>query len=126
MRPGLFFRVGPACRACGRDLTTKVDENSDQVLKNLYKGVEMTKDEFVKTLSKFGLKRLYPLKEKFDPNYHQAISRTLDNFVEENTVIQVVQAGYELNGRPIKPALVIVSFKDEKNNNTTQEENEKK
>ncbi len=86
--------------------------NAEELLKTLYQGVEMTKNELLKTLANFGLNRIDPIGQKFDPNLHQAISKIVDKTKEENTVTTVVQSGYELNGRVIKPALVIVSSKN--------------
>jgi molecular chaperone GrpE len=86
--------------------------NPEEILKTLYQGVEITKNELLKTLANFGLNRTDPIGQKFDPNLHQAISKIVDETKEENTVTTVVQSGYELNGRVVKPALVIVSSKN--------------
>jgi molecular chaperone GrpE len=86
--------------------------NPEELLKTLYQGVEITKNELLKTLANFGLNRTDPIGQKFDPNLHQAISKIIDETKEENTVTTVVQSGYELNGRVVKPALVIVSSKN--------------
>ena len=89
-------------------LTNKPVETSEADYKNMYTGVEMTKNEFIKILSNLGLKRIYPLNEPFNPNFHQAISIVEDIELQSGSIKNVVQAGYELNGRLIKPALVIV------------------
>ena len=86
--------------------------NPEEILKTLYQGVEITKNELLKTLANFGLNRTDPIGQKFDPNLHQAISKIVDETKDENTVTTVVQSGYELNGRVVKPALVIVSSKN--------------
>jgi molecular chaperone GrpE len=86
--------------------------NPEELLKTLYQGVEITKNELLKTLANFGLNRTDPIGQKFDPNLHQAISKIVDETKDENTVTTVVQSGYELNGRVVKPALVIVSSKN--------------
>lgn len=72
----------------------------------------MTKKELVKVLEKNQIKRIYPLNEKFDHNFHEAIAhldRTEGSSAEEGDVIQVVQAGYSVSDRLIRPALVGVA-----------------
>ena len=87
------------------------DLDASAVLQNLYQGIVMTKDEFVKILANHGLKRTTPEGQKFDPNLHQAISQISDASKEDGVIITCVQAGYELNGRVVKPAMVIVNTK---------------
>jgi molecular chaperone GrpE len=89
-------------------LMQKPSDEDKQEYKNMYLGVEMTKNEFIKSLAKFGLNRVFPVNEVFNPSFHQAISVIEDESLKSGTVKTVVQAGYELNGRLIKPALVIV------------------
>ena len=87
------------------------DLDASAILQNLYQGIVMTKDEFVKILANHGLKRITPEGQKFDPNLHQAISQISDASKEDGVIITCVQAGYELNGRVVKPAMVIVNTK---------------
>jgi len=75
---------------------------------NLKSGVELTLKQLVAAFEKSGMAELNPVNEKFDPNWHQAIS-TVEAEGEANRVIQVLQKGYALNERVIRPALVIVS-----------------
>lgn len=75
---------------------------------NLRSGVELTLKQLVAAFEKSGLAEINPLGEKFDPHRHQAIS-TVEDEGEPNRVIQVLQKGYALNERVIRPALVIVS-----------------
>jgi|GEM_PF-1092565 len=89
-------------------LQQKPEENASENYKNMYLGVEMTKNELLKVLANNGLKRIYPEGQKFDPNLHQAISMVEDQSVESQTIKAVVQAGYELHNRLIKPALCVV------------------
>jgi molecular chaperone GrpE len=80
--------------------------------KNFFNAIEMTKKELVKVLEKNQIKRIYPLNEKFDHNFHEAIAhldRTEGSSAEEGDVIQVVQAGYSVSDRLIRPALVGVA-----------------
>jgi molecular chaperone GrpE len=71
-------------------------------------GVELTVRQLTTAFDKFNLKTVDPVGEKFDPNRHQAIS-TVEADVEPNTVVQVLQKGYLLHDRVVRPALVIVS-----------------
>lgn len=86
------------------------EQKSDQVVSKIVEGVELTRDEFVRVFKKYGIERISPaVGEKFDHNYHQAISQQKDGNHESNTILQVTQAGYMLQGRLIRPALVIVN-----------------
>ncbi len=75
----------------------------------LHQGVELTLDMFVKAVAKFGLEVVNPLGEEFDPEKHEAMSMLKDEKAKPNTVIKVMQKGYLLNDRLIRPALVIVA-----------------
>lgn len=77
-------------------------------IKNYATAISLTEKELLKILEKNQVKRLYPLNEKFDHNFHEAISH-LESDNEEGLVLQVVQAGYAIAGRIIRPALVVVS-----------------
>lgn len=72
-------------------------------------GVELTLKMFAETLKKYGVKVIDPLGEPFNPELHEAVSILPNAEVEPNTVLQVLQKGYELNGRLIRPAMVIVA-----------------
>jgi len=87
---------------------TEVESDNPEVT-SMREGVEMTMKMFVDTVSKFGLKQIDPMGEKFDPNSHEAMVMQPNPDVEPNTVIAVFQKGYELNGRVIRPARVVVS-----------------
>jgi molecular chaperone GrpE len=71
-------------------------------------GVEITAKQLLSVFDKFNIAEVNPLGEKFDPNNHQAISM-LESEQEANTVISVLQKGYTLNGRVLRPALVTVA-----------------
>ncbi len=71
-------------------------------------GVELTLKQFANVFEKFNLKEINPLGEKFDPHKHQAISM-VEADAEPNTVISVLQKGYALNDRVLRPALVMVA-----------------
>ena len=75
---------------------------------NLKVGVDLTQKQLVAAFEKFDLAEINPVGEKLDPNKHQAIS-VVPSEQEANTVVQVMQKGYELSGRVIRPAMVVVS-----------------
>lgn len=72
-------------------------------------GVSMTERQLADAFAKHGLTRIDPMGEPFDPNYHQAMYEVPDPSAEPGTVVHVVQAGYILNERLLKPALVGVA-----------------
>jgi len=71
-------------------------------------GVELTAKQLMSVFEKFNIAEVNPLNEKFDPNKHQAIS-AIESEIEPNTVLSVLQKGYTLNERVLRPALVMVS-----------------
>jgi molecular chaperone GrpE len=72
-------------------------------------GLEMTLKMFMTSIGKFGLEQLNPEGQQFDPEQHQAMSMQAVDGVESNQVIAVVQKGYSVNGRLLRPAMVVVS-----------------
>ncbi|MCM2131492.1 nucleotide exchange factor GrpE [Larsenimonas rhizosphaerae] len=72
-------------------------------------GVSMTLKMQVDALARFGVEQLDPHGEPFDPQYHEAMTMVPNPDVEPNTVIDVMQKGYLLNGRLVRPAMVVVS-----------------
>jgi molecular chaperone GrpE len=77
--------------------------------KALVDGVELTERELLKVLEKNGVKKFDPKGEKFDPNLHQAIFEVPDARVPSGSVVQVIQPGYAIGDRVLRPALVGVS-----------------
>ena len=77
-------------------------------IKNYATAITLTEKELLKILEKNQVKRIYPLNEKVDHNLHEAISH-MEFEGEEGVILQVVQAGYAIAGRIIRPALVVVS-----------------
>ena len=75
----------------------------------IVEGVELTLKMFVDALAKFNIEQVDPDGEPFDPKLHQAMSIVENQDVEPNTVISVMQRGYVLNGRLVRPAMVMVS-----------------
>ena len=84
-------------------------ELADPMLKTLIEGVELTERSLLNTLEKNGVKKFDPLGEKFNPNFQQAMYEVPDPSVPAGTVVQVVQAGYMIGERILRPALVGVS-----------------
>jgi len=86
------------------------DEEKDNTgLKTLLEGVEMTERELLSALEKNGVKKIAPEGEKFDPNFHQAMFEVPNPEVPNNTVAQVVQVGYIIGSRVLRPAMVGVA-----------------
>ncbi|MFG1345740.1 nucleotide exchange factor GrpE [Xanthobacter autotrophicus DSM 431] len=78
-------------------------------LKALLEGLELTERGLGKALEKHGIRRIEPKGEKFDPNLHQAMFEVPDPNVPSGTVVQVVQAGYVIGERVLRPAMVGVA-----------------
>ncbi len=75
----------------------------------LREGMELTLSMLQKMMEKLGIEEIDPVNEKFDPEKHQAMSMQPNGEVEPNTVIAVMQKGYSLNDRLLRPAMVMVS-----------------
>ncbi len=87
-------------------------EDADTVVKNFLLGIELTEKELNGAFERNGLKKVEPAKgDKFDPHLHQAMMEQPAEDVEPGAVLQVMQAGYELMGRIVRPALVVVAAK---------------
>ena len=84
-------------------------EAADAKVKALIEGVELTERDLLKALEKNGVRKFTPEGEKFDPNVHQAMYEVQDADVPPGHVAQVIQAGYMIGERVLRPALVGVS-----------------
>ena len=84
-------------------------EHADAKVKALIEGVELTERELMKALEKGGVKKFSPQGEKFDPNFHQAMFEMETADVSPGHVAQVIQAGYLIGERVLRPALVAVA-----------------
>ena len=91
------------------DMGQKAAEADNASLESLIEGTQMTMTMFIQVLEKHGLKEVDPVGETFDPEFHQAISMAEDKKAKSNTVISVMQKGFSLNGRLIRPAMVVVA-----------------
>mgnify|MGYP006188227135 CR=1 FL=1 len=81
----------------------------DEALKGVVEGVELTLKSFLDTVAKYGVNQIDPQGQPFNPEHHQAMSIQPSADVAPNTVTFVMQKGYELNGRLLRPAMVGVS-----------------
>ncbi|MDP4788711.1 MAG: nucleotide exchange factor GrpE [Haliea sp.] len=86
-----------------------VTAGHDESVKPVIDGLELTLKSFTDALRKFHVEPVDPEGEPFDPQLHQAMSLVENGEVEPNTVIAVMQKGYTLNGRLVRPAMVMVS-----------------
>jgi molecular chaperone GrpE len=84
-------------------------KNADAGVASLIEGVEMIERDLLNQLEKNGVRKLEPEGQKFDPNFHQAMFEVPNTEVPNNTVVQVVQAGYVIGERVLRPAMVGVS-----------------
>ena len=95
-----------------RALAHHPTEIADPALKNFVVGVEMTEKELQSAFERNGLKRIAPARgDKFDPHQHQAMMEQPGLDVAPGGVIEVMQPGYELLGRLVRPAMVVVAAK---------------
>jgi molecular chaperone GrpE len=95
-----------------RALQSVPAENRDQLnesTRNLLAGIEVTHKELINVFSRHGITRIEPLGEKFDPHFQQAMFEVPEGSVPAGTVVQVVQAGYTIGERCLRPALVGVA-----------------
>jgi molecular chaperone GrpE len=84
-------------------------ESGSEEFKSLLEGVEITEKSMLSMMERHGVQKLEPEGEKFDPNFHQAMFEIPNTEVPNNTVLQIVQAGYQIGGRVLRPAMVGVS-----------------
>jgi len=90
-------------------LDAELREKAEPSVKALLDGVELTERELIKVLEKHGITRFDPKGEKFDPNLHQAMYEVADSSLPAGTIAQVVQPGYMIGDRVLRPALVAVA-----------------
>ncbi len=88
-------------------------DHQNEVAKAIHEGVNLTLKSFADCFAKFQIEAVDPEGEPFDPELHQAMSIQENGKVEPNTVIAVMQKGYTLHGRVLRPAMVVVSAEAE-------------
>ncbi len=91
------------------DRALDVADRENEALKPVIEGIELTLKSFLDKLEKNKVLQIDPAGEPFDPEQHQAMTQLPNPDVEPNTVLEVFQKGYSLNGRLIRPAMVVVS-----------------
>ena len=94
-----------------RAINLSKDEGSSN--NGLIEGIDMTLKKLLKILGEFGLKQIESLEKTFDPNFHQAVMQEETDKHSQNTVIKELQKGYILNERLLRPAMVVVSKKQQ-------------
>jgi molecular chaperone GrpE len=90
-------------------LDAELREKAEAGVKALLDGVELTERELLHVLEKHGVKKIEPMGEKFDPNFHQAMYEVPDGTVPAGTGVPVVQPGYTIGERVLRPALVAIA-----------------
>lgn len=93
----------------GKALEMMPDEarkNADEATRNLIEGIELTRRELLNSFQKHGIVEVNPMDEKFDPHYHQAMFEVPGSDKPNGTVVQVVQTGFKIGERILRPALV--------------------
>lgn len=89
--------------------STEGSEDAGELVASIREGVEMTLNLFMSSLGKFNVEQVNPVGEPFDPQQHEAMSMVPAPDAEPNSVVAVVQKGYLLNGRVVRPAMVVVA-----------------
>ncbi len=84
-------------------------EGLDPAVISFIEGIELTERDFVSRLARFGVKKLEPMGKRFDPNMHEALFEIPDESVPSGTVMRVVEQGYAIGERVLRPAKVGVS-----------------
>ncbi len=91
----------------GHALACEYGDN--QFARSIHEGVDMTMNMLLQTFERYGIKQIDPVGMMFDPNQHQAVSTEEVPDMKTNTVVRVLQKGYLLNDRLIRPAMVVVA-----------------
>ena len=89
--------------------STEGHDESGELVASIRDGVEMTLSLFMSSLKKFNVEQINPVGAPFDPQHHEAMSMVPAPDAEPNSVVAVVQKGYLLNGRVVRPAMVVVA-----------------
>ncbi|MEL7272273.1 MAG: nucleotide exchange factor GrpE [Pseudomonadota bacterium] len=101
--------VGDNLQRAIQAVTAEKRESGSEEFKALLEGVELTERELLKALDSAGVTKFNPQGEKFDPNLHQAMYEVPDTQAPNNSVAQVVQEGYKIGERVLRPAMVGVA-----------------
>ncbi|MGL9732847.1 MAG: nucleotide exchange factor GrpE [Wolbachia sp.] len=103
-----------------RDMIDSCD-NLKRVMENLkdsdpvHEGIKVAHQKIMNDLKKYGIEEIDPMEESFDSNLHQAVMEREDNKKETGTIVEVLQTGYTIKSRLLRPAMVIISKKSDEN-----------
>lgn len=98
------------------NVPTEVREAADNALKSFVEGIELTERDFLSRLTRHGVRKLDPKGQKFDPNFHEALYEAHDETVPPGTVAHVVEEGFAIGERVLRPAKVGVAKGGAKSN----------
>ena len=104
------------------DLAVESSSNDKHVNNSMVEGVNMTLKEILKIFEHFGIKRFESIGNTFDPNLHQAVMQEETDKFPENTVSKELQKGFMIHDRLLRPAMVVVSKKSERQTKKNQKE----
>lgn len=104
-----MLAVSDNLRRALESIPPEAKESGDAGLTTLIEGVEMTERSMLSALERHGVRKLEPVGQKFDPHFHQAMFEVPNTEVPNNTVVQVVQAGFTIGERVLRPAMVGVA-----------------
>ena len=98
------------------------EEKNSPNTNNLVEGLKMVQKEFSTILEKYGVKKIEALNKKFDHNFHQAVVEIENDEADVGTVVNEMQCGYTMHDKLLRPSMVGVSKKTEKNNKDTEKD----
>src|SRR5918994_5256015 len=104
-----MLNVADNVRRAIESVPAEASQSAEGAFKGLIEGIDLTERDLLKTLERHGVKQLGPQGQKFDPNVHQAMFEVPNPAVPNGTVVQVVQSGYVIGERVLRPALVGVA-----------------
>lgn len=104
-----MLNVADNVRRAIESVPEEAKASAEGAFKGLIEGIDLTERDLLKTLERHGVKKLDPEGQKFDPNVHQAMFEVPNPDVPNGTVVQVVQSGYVIGERVLRPALVGVA-----------------
>ena len=107
-----MLNVADNVRRAIESVPEEASKTAEGAFKGLIDGIDLTERDLLKNLERHGVKKLDPQGQKFDPNVHQAMFEIPNPDVPNGTVLQVVQSGYVIGERVLRPALVGVSKSD--------------
>jgi molecular chaperone GrpE len=104
-----MLAVSDNLRRALESIAPETRQTADAGLTTLIEGMEMTERSMLSALERHGIRKINPVGQKFDPNFHQAMFEMPNTEVPNNTVVQVVQDGYIIGERVLRPAMVGVA-----------------